>query len=84
MKRFAFFRLLQSWMPERKTASIAAMRIRTVLACDRTQQNSTARLDAELSSVLARYFTVKHYSCHMESDAHTKRLLYTLQAELIK
>ncbi|MBQ4159994.1 MAG: hypothetical protein IJD83_03595 [Clostridia bacterium] len=84
MKQLVFYQMLMDYFAQRKTARFAAQRIRSVLARDRASESETSKLGAELSAVLARYFTVMDFSCHAEKDARTNRIFYTLEAELIK
>lgn len=84
MKQLVFWEMLKGYFAQRKTARVAAKRIRAVLARDRACESETNKLGAELSAVLARYFTVADFSCRMENDARTNRIFYTMEAELVK
>ena len=84
MKQFMFWKMLRSYFAPGNTAQLASARIRAVLKRDRETECETKWLDAELSAVLARYFTVMDFTCQVENDVRTNRIFYTLQAELVK
>lgn len=66
----------------RKTAEQAANRLRRLLASDRTilRSDATKRMNAELSEVLSRYFSVADVTFTVEPAGFSMR--YTLEATL--
>ena len=86
MMRVGFFYRLRTCLVQKSAAQLAAERIRNVIARDRDalQSEVTKQLSAELADVFARYFTVHGFDCCITDDVSGNRIVYTLEAELVK
>ncbi len=79
-----FVQSLKTHMGYKSAASVAAQRLRSVLATDRCllQQSSVKLLNADVMHVLEQYFSVSDFSFVLEKNPKTEEYAYKLEAQL--
>ena len=79
-----FLAWLQNALERRRTAQCAALRLRSVLSCDRAlvRCSATRKLAAELGAVLENYFAVNELCFRIAEGQKSGSIHYTLEADL--